>query len=210
MIKSFAPKGTVMQVILHNRNAHAYKMSSGLAYITQSGEIWLDGHIYPVRASTYLYNETYYPEPPQELMQNIERYIAAHVAHLVSESEKIDRSAIIPESTDDFMNSIFGSEIRYKDTTVRYRNLSGQNHNQRNYGQKIDAITLKHDPQALHNAIFNETLENYRFEIGGYLHLANEQPLTPIQREAVENYSLNGGHLGKTALVALGLRGDVD
>ena len=207
MVIDFTPKGTVLQVYIHNKNANAHGLGSGLAYLTESGAIWLDGHIYPVGASAYLYGDTYYPEPPEELKQKIESEIKDYVDILIRESEKIDRNAIVPESTDDFMSEMFGFECKFKDTSIRYSNLSGQEHNKRAYGEKIDSITLKHDPKAIHDAIFNEHLERHRFEIGGYLHLAKDQTLIPVQINAIKNYSLNGGMLGKTVIDALGLEG---
>jgi hypothetical protein len=200
MVK-FTPKGTVLQVTLYNKNVNGkYAKGSGLAYITESGSIWLDGHIYPVGGSAYLHNDTYCPEPPEELVKQVNSDMSAHIEMLIEESAKIDRNAIVLERESD----LCGITVKHKDTSIRYRNLSGQDFNQRDVGGKIDAITTRHNSEAIRKAITGRELDKYRFEVGGILHLANEaEELTPIQKQAILNYEARGGRLGMTALDAL-------
>lgn len=199
MVK-ITPKSTVMQVCIYNNNTKGIAAKgSGLAYMTENGNVWLDGYIYPVGGSAYLHNDTYHPEPPDALKEMVNHCIASHVEMLIEESAKIDRNAIVPKKESDFC----GIPVKYKDTSIRYRNLSGQDFNQRDTGGKIDDITTKHDPQAIHNAIFSREIEKYRFEVGGILHLANGQELSMVQRQAIINYQAQGGRLGRTAVDAL-------
>ena len=199
-VKDFLPKGTVKQIAVHNKNVNqSAPRGSGPVYITPEGFVHLDGRNYPVGSSAYLHEGRFYSAPPQELLDKVEEGISAHVNMLVEESAKIDRNAIVPEIEED----VLGIKFKMKDTSTRYRNLSGQDFNRRDTGEKIDAITQKHDPKAIHDAIFNKELELYRFDVGGMLHVLDETALTPKQRQALENYQAQGGRLGVTAVRAL-------
>lgn len=177
------PEGTVGSVLLANQNFAAHNLGSGEAYLAPDGRVMLDGHLYDVGESAYLFHDRFYPDPPQILKDQILEYQGSYISMLIDKSELIDR-----EQTD---------------PTLRYAKLGGNENNRYRVGSLIDSVSSEHNPSALMDAVVAEGLKSKRFTIGGYLHTAFPGMADPVQKQAIEAYKAKGGQLGKTAIEAI-------
>jgi len=209
-IKGDWPKKAVLSVLAASKNAN--RIGSGQAYLSSDGNLILDGQEYFVGEIAHLYDDKFYKTPPQKMIDYVHGIVDAatgKINALVKTMWQINwkEPKSLQVKKGEKYKTIFGWEdVAERDLKIpnprRHANVSSGNWS---YVYIVEKFLDKPNKEALLQGLYDEAMEKYQFQVGGYLHVVDEKiRLTSEQAKALYRYHANGGQFGLTAVKALG------
>ncbi|MDH5297870.1 MAG: hypothetical protein OEV91_02520 [Desulfobulbaceae bacterium] len=217
VIKGKAPDGGVLSVVAANRGGN--RIGSGEAFLSDDGELILDGERYRPGEKAYLFGGKFYRTPPHGLIDKTKNVIDSATGLLDSLKKTMwqikwkEPKTVTIKKGENYTN-LFGMEdIAEQDTDARNeKRYDGVDTNLYNQIDRVESLVDRPDVDALLKSLYQKELENYVFTVGGYLHIpsGNSEQLTKAQITAIERYVDNGGTLGASIIRALGDKEKID